>query len=260
MSDNEIKFTFYTYYNMSEYYENQESDEYEENYDSDEAWTTYQDRYENYEDTDNENRTSFRCRICRHLVNFSDFDEHFASHMNDISQHTVHTFTSILQPLSGVPSIASLFGLSNNSPFINPPFTSSLPNSFEGISFSNLFHSSHSFPLSLSQTLSLSFQVFEDNVYDDYEANLRLADIIGKVEVGLSNIDVVSKIIDKNTLDEGTICSICIENIKQSDNDCRELICSHKYCDQCISKWLSTSKRCPVCNIDLEEKIKTQAT
>ena len=51
------------------------------------------------------------------------------------------------------------------------------------------------------------------------------------------------------------MCSICFENIKDSNNECRELICTHKYCDGCISRWLSTSKRCPVCNIDLEEKL-----
>lgn len=220
----------------------------------------YEDSYED-DDEDNEdyeytshniffanNHTSFQCQICRDMVNVFDYDQHIALHMNEISQNAANTFTSILQPLSTVPSIASLFGLSNSSPFITL-------DTFEGISFSNLFHSSHNFPLSLSQTLSLSYQIFDDTIYNDYEANLRLADIIGKVEVGVSNIDMVSKIIDKHTIDDGTICSICIENIKQSVNNCRELICSHKYCDECISKWLSTSKRCPVCNVDLDEKL-----
>lgn len=243
MSDNpnnQIRFTLQIYNNMSEHIENSESDGYEDE--------------EEYEDTQDDNfstnRSLLQCHICREVVNIFEYDDHIASHMNQISQNAVNTFTYILQPLSTVPTIASLFGLSNNSPFINPP-----QNIFEGVSFSNLFHSSHNFPLSLSQTLSLSYQIFDDNEYDDYEANLRLGDLIGKVEVGVSDIEKVSRIIDKNTLDDGTICSICIENIKQSDNNCRELLCSHKYCDACISKWLSTSKRCPVCNIDLDEKL-----
>ena len=258
MSDNQIRFTLHIYNNnMDENLEEYDDDDYESGDEG--SWATYEERYANYEDTHNENfstnRTSFQCRICGDMVSIFDHNEHFASHMNDISQRAVYTFSSILQPLSTAPSIASLFGLpSNNSPFTTPP-----ANSFAGISFSNLFHSSHNFPLSLSQTLSLSYQILDDNSFDNYEANLRLADLIGKVEVGVKDIDKVSKIINKDTLEDETMCSICIENIKKSDNNCRELICSHKYCDECISKWLATSKRCPVCNVDLDEKlIKTQ--
>lgn len=259
-SNNQIRFTLHIYNNMNNNNLNEDidnlegyDDEYEDNYeDDDEDNESYE--YTPHDNFFTNNRTSFQCHICRDIVNIFDYDEHIASHMTEISQNTVSTLTSILQPLSSVPSIASLFGLSNSSPFLNPPL-----NTFEGISFSNLFHSSHNFPLSLSQTLSLSYQIFDDSVYNDYEANLRLGDLIGKVEVGVSNIDKVSKIIDKDTLDDGTICSICIEDIKKSDNKCRELICAHKYCDECISKWLSTSKRCPVCNVDLDEKVmKTQ--
>lgn len=223
-------------------------EEYEDDEDDDESY-----EYTPHDNFFTNNRTTLQCHICRDMVNIFSYDEHIASHMNELSQNAVHAFTSILQPLSTVPTIATLFGLSNSSPFINPP-----QNTFEGISFSNLFHSSHNFPLSLSQTLSLSYQIFDDTVYNDYEANLRLADLIGKVEVGVSNINDVSKLIDKNTLDDGTICSICIEDIKKTNNNCRELICSHKYCDECISKWLSTSKRCPVCNVDLDEKLLNQ--
>lgn len=234
----------------------QEYDDYED-YESDDEgdWATYQQRYTDTEETSNDNsnfstnRTSFQCPVCGDMLSIFDQTEHLSSHMDEISQRTVYTFTSYLQPLSTTPSIASLFGLSNSFPFSNPPV-----NNFGGISFSNLFHSSHNFPLSLSQTLSLSYQILDDTIYDDYEGNLRLADLIGKVEVGVSNLDNVSKIINKDVLDEGTTCPICIEDIKQSDDNCRKLICSHKYCDGCISKWLSTSKRCPVCNVDLDEK------
>ena len=262
MNDNQIRFTLHIYNNMDnnldEHIDNLEGydEEYEESYEDDDNESIEYTPHDNFFTT---NRTSVQCHICRDMVNIFDYDEHIASHMNELSQNAVNTFTSILQPLSTVPSIASLFGISNSSPFINPPFTTSIPNNFEGISFSNLFHSSHNFPLSLSQTLSLSYQIFDDNVYNDYEANLRLADLIGKVEVGVSNIDKVSKIIDKDTLDDGTICPVCMEDIKQSTNKCRELICSHLYCDVCIDKWLSTSKRCPVCNIDLDEKLQNES-
>lgn len=253
-SNNQVRFTLQIYNNMNNNTSqqlNNVDEDYEDSYDEDD---TESFEYTPHDNFFTNNQTLLQCHICRDMVNILSYDEHISSHMNELSQATVNTFTSILQPLSTIPSLASLFGISNNSPFIY-----SIPNNFEGISFSNLFHSSHSFPLSLSRTLSLSYQIFDDSMFNDYETNLRLADLIGKVEVGVSNIDEVSKVIDKNTLDDGTICSICIEDIKQSDNNCRELICSHKYCDECISKWLSTNKRCPVCNIDLDEKLsKTQ--
>lgn len=238
-SNNQTRFT-YTIHNMNDEIITRREHVYEDGSDEDED---DDNEYTAYNSFHTFSHATFQCHICRSMVNIFDYDNHIASH---ISQNTINTFGSFLQPFS---SVSSLFGLSNNSLLHNA-------NNLTGVSFSNLFHSSHNFPLSLSETLNLSYQIFyDDDIFNEYEANLRLGDLIGKVEVGVSNIDNVGKIIDKDTLDDQTICSICIENIKESNNNCRQLICSHKYCDECISKWLSTSKRCPVCNIDLEDKL-----
>lgn len=97
-----------------------------------------------------------------------------------------------------------------------------------------------------------------DDMSNDYDANLQLADLIGKVYVGVSDIERVSTKVYKNDVNDNVSCPICMENIKQSDDiqSCRVLLCKHIYCDNCITRWLKTSKQCPLCKVDLEEKVK----
>jgi hypothetical protein len=93
--------------------------------------------------------------------------------------------------------------------------------------------------------------------YDNYEANLRLAERMGVVEVGIDNLDEVSTIVPQEQLSPDDICTICLDKIlDKSEHVCvRKLICGHMYCDDCISQWLAKSKKCPVCNVDLEDKL-----
>jgi len=97
----------------------------------------------------------------------------------------------------------------------------------------------------------------DSRYYDNYEANLRLAERVGVVEVGIENINEVSTIIQKEQVSPDDICTICLDKLieKCDDIPIRKLICEHKYCDDCISQWLIKSKKCPVCNIDLEDKM-----
>jgi hypothetical protein len=115
-----------------------------------------------------------------------------------------------------------------------------------------------SIPISpISNLMYLALDVFSstDNIFDDYEANLRLAESIGVVEVGIDNIDDVSTLTPKNRCND-EICTICLEKMSDKvDEKARQLICGHIYCDTCISQWLSKSKKCPVCNVDLEDKL-----
>lgn len=89
---------------------------------------------------------------------------------------------------------------------------------------------------------------------DDYEYNLNLCDAIGKVEKGISNIELISDLIvskEKNLLKDNK-CPICIEMLIEKKK-LRKLKCSHIFCHNCIKKWLNTSKKCPICNINLED-------
>ena len=86
---------------------------------------------------------------------------------------------------------------------------------------------------------------------DDYEFNNLVGDLIGKVEVGLKkdDIDKVSELCEK--FDDK--CPICLEHYYELECETRKLNCGHCYCDACITYWLSKHKRCPCCQIDLEE-------
>ncbi len=97
---------------------------------------------------------------------------------------------------------------------------------------------------------------FEDELYDDYDENIRLAERLGVVEVGIDDIEKVSSIVEHEHLKEDDICTICFDKMKlKEEEQIRLLLCGHKYCNSCITQWFSKSKKCPVCNIDLEEKL-----
>ena len=44
------------------------------------------------------------------------------------------------------------------------------------------------------------------------------------------------------------------ENQDQRDTNKRRLKCGHIFCDVCIITWLNKHKKCPYCQIDLEDK------
>jgi hypothetical protein len=91
----------------------------------------------------------------------------------------------------------------------------------------------------------------DDDMLNDYEGNLRLAEALGKVDVGIDDIGQVSCIVEKDKVAEDGKCAICLDTLTECDGDLRMLICSHTFCHTCINTWLSKHKKCPVCNIDL---------
>lgn len=96
----------------------------------------------------------------------------------------------------------------------------------------------------------------QDVDFDDYESNLRLGELIGRVEVGLDNIDdVITESIEGIPSDD--ICVICQELLCSSERPKSvKLLCGHLFCCDCISKWLRLKKTCPTCMVDLEELLK----
>lgn len=208
------------------------------------------------------NMNETQCHICREIVSSYDYDDHIATHLRELSHTALNSLhQNVVQPLSSIPSIFSLFGLSNST---DSPFASSVVSlesnnitnntNLNGVPFASLFENSFQLVSNNLTFRGFAYTLLDDDRYDDYEANLRLADVIGKVEVGVSDIETVSKVISKDSLETDVICPICMDKIKTLKDECRELVCTHKYCDPCISKWLSTNKRCPVCNVDVEEK------
>jgi len=117
------------------------------------------------------------------------------------------------------------------------------PVSNEMISPLTFFASSRSFPF-------IAAALYDDDIEDDYEMNTMIADMLGNVEVGISDINKVSA---KVELPNSTAnCGICLDNV----NEPRRLLCDHVYCDGCISTWLSKNKTCPSCRVNLEDALK----
>jgi len=151
----------------------------------------------------------------------------------------------------------------------------------EGASLSNFVNRINNglvFSLSSSNVLPYlsMYRWIPDPDNDDYDFNTNLANILGKVEVGLNKdqIDQVSEIYENENL-LGERCPICLEefiinsvagntNIDNENNDQenedkkdtskRRLKCGHIFCDVCIITWLNKHKKCPYCQIDLEDK------
>lgn len=94
---------------------------------------------------------------------------------------------------------------------------------------------------------------------DDYELNSMIAEQIGRVEIGVSNIDVVAPVV---SLEEGVTearCPVCMDDFKEQQDDgviVRRTLCGHEYCDPCAREWFRGHKRCPVCTTDVEDMLK----
>lgn len=179
------------------------------------------------------------CVVCGRFFQTTDIQEHMMSHVADMSD--VSTLFDNTRP-----SYNPYFPTSMQNQLLQPLTIESI-NSFMQLTRSNAF-----------RHIPLPLYMFTEDMMDDfdeYEANIQLADMIGNVEVGVPDFSQVSVTVDKDNVDESDACPICIENMKESLAPTSKLICMHQFCQPCISKWLSKSKKCPVCNIDLCDKL-----
>lgn len=254
-------------------------EDYDEEYDTDHD--NSQGHYEEQEEYDEGGeRPTIYCTICSQMVAPSRYTSHIQEHINVFRE-----VSSSFQSVARLPHFHSLIDfppLTSLTSFLSVPFTRATTPYFgqtnirgdspdspdspdiQGVSFSNAFVQISS-PFVYTARFQLQYNPWlHDDTFDDYEANIRLADLIGKVEVGVRDIEQVStKVLkDDNVVSDDTLCPICMENIKHNPDieSCRVLLCKHTYCDGCITRWLETSKHCPVCKVDLEEKAKATST
>jgi hypothetical protein len=80
-----------------------------------------------------------------------------------------------------------------------------------------------------------------------YEYLSELCEAIGNHSEGIRNMDDVTTVSDA----EEEICPICLDSIKGKQRKIN--VCSHVFCCDCISKWLSMRKTCPVCIRDVRQ-------
>jgi hypothetical protein len=100
----------------------------------------------------------------------------------------------------------------------------------------------------------IPFYMDDDYHYDndgEYESLLNLCNEIGDHKIGIENINDVIQIVDKDSLDDS--CPICLEKFVDIECDIFALkVCSHKYCEECITTWCKDNKICPICKNDLK--------
>lgn len=91
--------------------------------------------------------------------------------------------------------------------------------------------------------------------FNEYEFNLMLANLIGKVEKSIGNIDAVSKVVPVEELAEQVcpICQECADEIREKHTNLRMTTCKHMFCEPCIAKWFEKNVKCPVCLTELDD-------
>lgn len=87
-----------------------------------------------------------------------------------------------------------------------------------------------------------------------YEQLLELCEQIGDHKEGIQDIEVVlEKVECVDSLTE-TNCPVCLEEF--STKHAREIekikSCGHIFCSDCIRKWFTENKRCPMCKADAQ--------
>ena len=94
------------------------------------------------------------------------------------------------------------------------------------------------------------FYDIDDNTEHSYEYLSDLVDSMGKVEIGIKDINISApEYIDQ--LSTNNRCVIC-----QEDNfslPIRKTFCNHLFCSDCISQWLKKHHTCPLCLYDLND-------
>ncbi|XP_067833474.1 E3 ubiquitin-protein ligase ARK2C-like [Heptranchias perlo] len=49
-------------------------------------------------------------------------------------------------------------------------------------------------------------------------------------------------------------CTICLSPLEEGE-DVRRLPCMHLFHQICVDQWLATSKKCPICRVDIEAQL-----
>ncbi|XP_068521351.1 E3 ubiquitin-protein ligase ARK2C isoform X3 [Anas acuta] len=59
---------------------------------------------------------------------------------------------------------------------------------------------------------------------------------------------------DGEKLDTDEKCTICLSMLEDGE-DVRRLPCMHLFHQVCVDRWLATSKKCPICRVDIETQL-----
>jgi hypothetical protein len=81
-----------------------------------------------------------------------------------------------------------------------------------------------------------------------------VSETLGTVPAGVADVSTVTELTTAGTCeDPSALCPICHETLNnplaggESAPVRRINRCNHTYCSTCIERWLTTSKKCPMC-------------
>ena len=112
-----------------------------------------------------------------------------------------------------------------------------------------------------------------ENNNTEYDFNLLIQQLMGgDVKIGVKDFNKIIEPLKEDEINDDDECSICFDNLKDIINNINnqsnqinqsnirtklnipvKTTCGHKYCRDCLYKWLSKNKNCPVCNNRFEE-------
>ena len=159
------------------------------------------------------------CEYCNEFVNFENYSQHISTCYASNSFNLINFIENI--NIAGVPyeEIQPIFNIELNG----------LPNQL-GETFSNM----------ISQ---MNGEIHEN---DNYEYLTELGNSMGNVDNGIKDLDNISKKIESLELLK---CPICMKK----KTEFRKTKCKHLFCETCLTTWLATNKKCPICMINLDE-------
>jgi hypothetical protein len=104
-----------------------------------------------------------------------------------------------------------------------------------------------------SQAMLLSMiHAYANNA--SYEMNRVIGDLIGNVAPGVSDVDASAPLTaTPATTEPPQPCPVCLDALHDKER-VRRTTCGHYFCDTCISQWLESSTKCPICMADLEPR------
>lgn len=207
------------------------------------------------------------CEICNTLVNFEDYNEHVTNCSNPFNSLFQNNMISQLN--SNNPIFSSII---NNQNLANPHiiFLPNNQNNENDEDDSEIDENNPEIQIninpenelqndgdlnssnSIQNILNNFMHDFLNNDYninisesnDSYEELTNLSETIGNVEIGIKDLNKVCK-----NVNEKINCPICTLDYEEG------LVtnCNHKFCKDCLSKWLETNIKCPYCFVELNE-------
>lgn len=203
-----------------------------------------------------ENDERIPCEFCNEMIQFHEYNVHVQQCISDTNYYNVESNQS-------APSLTSTLRLrivdeDLGMVDLNASSILSLINriSFDSnVTFAAESNASASNIRNFVFTL-VAFSEPEEIEMTDFEFNSMITEVIGNVNTGVS--DLTQVLSDGGSFDENDICPICRDtftNIVSNGSNISTCVCSHMFCNNCITKWLSNHKKCPICMFDFEEHI-----